>query len=197
MTSVNLAITLASASLRVVLVDADFHHPTVASVFHAPQRHDGLVRLLAGKCSPEEALVRVRSIPGLRLLLSDGEQVGHLHLLRTERFRTMLEQLYADADVIVVDSPPLPDVAEALAIADAVESVIVAVRLGQTRREKLVQLRELLARRGVSPLGFVVTLRDSPQTEPAYYYAADSPPALDGRRVPAAPVAEPLRPAQK
>ena len=55
--------------------------------------------------------------------------------------------------------PPLPEVAEAVAFADASEAVVVCVRIGHTRRDKLAELRDLLARRGVVPLGFFVTSR--------------------------------------
>ena len=63
------------------------------------------------------------------------------------------------ADVIVVDSPPLTEVADALPLADVVDTVLVAVRLGRSRRDKLDELRRALAQRGVSPAGFVVTTR--------------------------------------
>ncbi len=55
--------------------------------------------------------------------------------------------------------PPLPEVAEAVAFADASEAVVVCVRIGHTRRDKLAELRDLLGRRGVVPLGFFVTSR--------------------------------------
>jgi Mrp family chromosome partitioning ATPase len=55
--------------------------------------------------------------------------------------------------------PPLTEVAEAVAFADASETVVVCVRIGHTRRDKLAELRDLLARRGVVPLGFFVTSR--------------------------------------
>jgi hypothetical protein len=50
-------------------------------------------------------------------------------------------------------------VAEAVALSDACETVVVCVRIGHTRRDKLAELRELLGRRGVAPLGFFVTAR--------------------------------------
>jgi len=49
-------------------------------------------------------------------------------------------------------------------------SSIVAVRLGRTRRDKLGELRDLLASRGISPAGFVVTTRDRVERETEYDY---------------------------
>lgn len=182
MTAVNLAITLASSNLRVILVDADAHRPTVSTVFQSVGRRDGVIQLLSGKAAATQVLVGARGVPRLQLLLSNPEQAAYLHLFETERFRRMLGMLSEHADVIVIDSPPLPEVAEVLAVADASESVIIAVRLGHTRREKLAEVRELLARRGISPLGFVVTLRDRRSTEPdsGYYQSGATTPELVG-----------------
>jgi succinoglycan biosynthesis transport protein ExoP len=159
MTAVNLAITLASADLSVILVDGDFHRPMIGSIFNVTARRDGLVRLLTGK-DEKTAIVPSPSNPQLQLVLSNREQAHHLHLLIHERVTEVLEKLGQKCDIVVIDSPPLPEVAEALAMASAVEAVLISVRLGHTRREKLAQLRELLARRGVSPLGFVLTTRE-------------------------------------
>jgi capsular exopolysaccharide synthesis family protein len=185
MTAVNLAITLAAAELRVILVDADFHRPMIGGIFNVGAKPYSLTRLLVGDDAGDDVLVSAPSHPGLRLLVSSREHSAHLHRLDTARFRSILEQLEKDADVIVVDSPPLPEVAETLAMADAVEAVLINVRLGHTRRDKLEQLRELLARRGIAPLGFVVVPRSRSDATDSYYgYASD---------VPAPPASEPAR----
>jgi Mrp family chromosome partitioning ATPase len=92
-----------------------------------------------------------------------------LDLFDTQRFEKLIERLSRETDVVIIDSPPVPEVAEALALADAVESVIVCVRVGHTRRDKLNELRNLLARRGVTPLGLVVTTRERPQPTTSEY----------------------------
>jgi receptor protein-tyrosine kinase len=169
MTAVNLAITLAAAGLRVILVDGDFHRPMVGSIFNVTARRDGLTRLLAGDDEVENVLVPAPSHAGLRLLLGTREHAHHLHLLDTEHFRAMLKRLEQEADVVVIDSPPLPEVAEALSMADAVEAVLISVRLGHTRRDQLDELRELLTRRRVAPLGFVVVAGARAESGDSYY----------------------------
>jgi len=91
----------------------------------------------------------------------------------------MLKRLEKEADVVVIDSPPVPEVAaETLSMAEAAEAVVICVRLGHTRRDKLEQLRELLARRGVAPLGVIATSRTRSDESDTYYdYASDVPPA--------------------
>jgi capsular exopolysaccharide synthesis family protein len=195
MTAVNLAITLASADLRVILVDGDFHRPMLASIFDVTTRRDGFIRLLVGR-DEKNAIVPAPGHPGLQLVLSNREQAHYLHLLNTERVAEALAKLEQQCDVVVIDSPPLPEVAEALEMASAVEAVLISVRLGHTRRDKLAQLRELLARRGVSPLGFVVTTRERAQGSAAGYdydYSRDisSVPAKTRRNV-SEPVVRPI-----
>lgn len=196
MTAVNLAITLAAAGLRVILVDGDFHRPMVGSIFNVTARRDGLTRLLAGDDEVENVLVPAPSHAGLRLLLGTREHAHHLHLLETERFRAMLKRLEQEADVVVIDSPPLPEVAEALSMAEAVEAALISVRLGHTRRDQLDELRELLTRRRVAPLGFVVVAGARAESGDSYYYYGgelSAPPAQESARIAKLPGSKAIR----
>jgi len=178
MTSVNLAITLALADQRVILVDGDLRRPMVATVFGAAGRHEGFASLLSRDARPEDVLVPApgHGDDGLRLILASPEHAHLIDLLEPRRVEDALEELRLHADVIVIDSPPLTEVADALTLADAVDAVVVAVRLGRTRRDRLNELRRMLARRSVSPAGFVVTTRRRPRRG-AYTYGSTATPA--------------------
>jgi polysaccharide biosynthesis transport protein len=164
MTSVNLAITLAAGGLRVILLDADLRRPMVATVFGVSAAGGSFADLFSGRATAAETLVRV---PGhsddLRLVIANPDHVGEVDLLDGRRVKALLSQLKAEADVVIVDSPALTEVADALTLADSVETVLVAVRLRQTRRDKLNELRRLLAQRGIAPAGLVVTTRERPR----------------------------------
>jgi receptor protein-tyrosine kinase/non-specific protein-tyrosine kinase len=159
MTSVNFAVTLALSGVRVILVDADLRRPMIATVFGAAARTNGFGLLLVGNASPETALLQAPGNPNLQLLLSNPQHAHLVDLLQRHRIETVLDQLLEYADVVVVDSPPLTEVADALTLADVVDTTLVTVRLGRSRRDKLDELRRALAQRGVSPAGFVVTAR--------------------------------------
>jgi non-specific protein-tyrosine kinase len=169
MTSVNLAITIAQAGSQVILVDGDLRRPMVASVFGLPVRQHGFASLLVGETTPEAALVPAPGHRGLRLLPASPEQAHLVDLLDPRRVESALAELRQLADVIVIDSPPLTEVADALPLAEAAEAVLVAVRLGRTRRDRLTELRRVFARRGIAPLGFVVTLRRRSRRGGVYY----------------------------
>lgn len=159
LTAVNLAIALSSAGLNVTLVDADLPRPMVGTVFNIVGHRDGVVHLLNNPNATRTGAVAAPLHARLQLLLASEEQMHELHLFDTQRVKELLQRLGRDSDVVVIDTPPLPEVAEAVAFADASEAVVVCVRVGHTRRDKLAELRELLGRRGVTPLGFFVTAR--------------------------------------
>jgi capsular exopolysaccharide synthesis family protein len=172
MTAANLAITLAAADMRVILVDADLLRPMVATIFNFSGPRRGFASVLARRVSVETALVQAGKHPRLRLLLSQPELGAHVRLFDAAHLRRAVDELHESADVVIFDSPPLTEVAEALELAATVDAVVVAVRLGHTRRDQLAELREMLVRRGVSPVGLVVTTRDSAAPEGAYDYQA-------------------------
>ncbi len=182
-TAVNLAITLAAASNRVILIDGDVHRPSVATIFNTPAGRDGLARLLAKRAAPESALISAPAHPHLQLLLSSpgGNGVN----ITGERFRQMLDELSNYADVIVIDAPPVTEVAEVLTMAAATECVLVAVRLGHTQREKLAELREMLQQNRISPTGFVVTTRKRLREGSEYEYSGEQYPSAEPNTKPA------------
>ena len=184
MTSVNLAIGLSTAGMRVILVDGDLRRPMVATLFGVATRPRGFASVLMGESSVEESLVPAPGHgDGLRLLLASPEHAHLVDLLDPERVERVLAELRLSADVVVIDSPPLTEVADALTLADEVDAIIVAVRLGRTRRDRLNELRRVLAQRSVSPVGFVVTTRKTPRGQGYYYGSKDGsePAPPDGR----------------
>jgi capsular exopolysaccharide synthesis family protein len=157
MTSANLAKALAAGGLRVILVDADFRRPAVGAIFDRRET-GGLADLLFGRTSVDEALV---DAPGygdwLRLLLP-GE-ARPIDLLEPRRIADIIDQLKSAADVVVVDSPPLTEFADAFSLADAVDIVLIAVRLGHSRRDRFAELNRFLSQHAVTTVGLVVTSR--------------------------------------
>lgn len=183
LTSINLAITMALSGVKVVLVDADLRRPMIATAFGIPARTRGFATLLGGEADPQRALVSPPHQPReLKLLLASPQQAWMVDLLQRERIERVLDRLKQNADVVIIDSPPVGEVADALALADVVETVIIAVRLGHSRRDKLNELRRMLAQRGISPAGFVVTNRRRSRARGYYATDAAAPPQRPRRR---------------
>ena len=154
----------------------------VATVFGVAAPPHGFADVLLGRVPLEEALVEA---PGhgeqLRLLLASPEHAHLIDLLEPDRVERVLTDLRLAADVVIVDSPPLTEVADALNLADDADALLVAVRLGHTRRDRLNELRRMLAQRGVAPTGFVVTTRRQ-RRGGGYYYGTDSAQRMRGPR---------------
>jgi receptor protein-tyrosine kinase len=158
---VNLAESLAAQDLQVILVDGDFRRPMIASIFGVPSPRDGFTSaFIEGDVS-----AALREAPGnarMRLLLPTLRAPQQIDQLDAAGVRRAFDALRAAADVVVVDSAPAVDVSDALLLAHEGDMVLIAVRLGFSRRDKFEALRAALAQHGVTPAGLVVTVRDRP-----------------------------------
>lgn len=154
-TAISLANAIVRSGLSVVLVDGDLRKPMLSAVFGVPSGR-GLGALLRGSISVDAAL---RAAPGrsaaFQLLLSAPDP-GVVDLLDKRRVGEVLAELESRADVVVIDSSALTEVADAFAFAAAVDLVVLCVRLGKTRRDRLTELRRRLAQLATAPAGFVV-----------------------------------------
>jgi tyrosine-protein kinase len=179
MTAVNLAATMAQAGERVVLVDADLRRPMIASVFGAPAD------------APDP--FRVAGF-GDRLSLVTGlpDEVLPEGVADAAALRRWFAGLLRRADVVVVDSAPVTAVADALELVSAVDTVLLAVRIGLSRRDRLDDARQILSLRGVTPAGVVLTTRARGQEygeEVRRAAPADALAPVGGNRYGAVPVA--------
>jgi capsular exopolysaccharide synthesis family protein len=155
MTSVNLAIVLAAAGHRVILVDGDLRRPMVSRVFDRDHRL-GFSDLLSERASVDDVLVDAgRFGDRLRLVLVGADRQADL--LEAARVRPAIAKLEDRADIIIIDSPALTEFADAIPLAAAMDAVIIAVRFGRSRRDRFRELVELLEDREITPTGLVLT----------------------------------------
>jgi len=171
-TAINLAASLSSAGKRVILIEADLRRPAISRALGVEPRR-GVVGVLIESMSIEEALIDADSLglPNLHLLLAENEGGWISELFSLPTAIEMLERARMLADYVIVDSPPLTDVVDALPLARYVDDVLIVVRPGTTRLSKLTQLGELLAENGIRPMGFaVVGTRPPGRGESTYYF---------------------------
>jgi Mrp family chromosome partitioning ATPase/capsular polysaccharide biosynthesis protein len=186
-TAVNLAVTLASRGTRVVLVDGDTRRPMLASVFGVAAQPGGFAELVAtGEIGPRTMVPAPGELESLELVLASPERVDDRDYFFDPRtVARALALLQEEAEVVIIDSPPLTEVPDTLTLAGAADAVLIAVRLGRTRRDKLNELRRQLAQRGIAAAGFVVTTRQQSRT-PGYYQRPKRPGATPRDDLPAA-----------
>jgi capsular exopolysaccharide synthesis family protein len=170
-TAVNLASSLALAGKRVILIEADLRRPGLAQTLETKPKRGGVVSVLLEKATMRDALVE---IPGygrsLRVLFADSESGWIAELFSIPAATKMIQDAKRNADYVVIDSPPLNEVVDALPLARQADEVLIVVRLGKSRLEKITQLGELLAQNNVRPAGFVVVGVPPPGRGGYHYY---------------------------
>jgi len=167
MTSANLAVTMAQSGASTLLIDCDLRKPTVHKNFKVP-RDKGLSNLLVGACGFDEAVVRT-AMPNLHVLPCGSIPPNPSELLGSSRMVKLIEALRKKYSRIILDSPPLTAVTDAVVLSKAADGVIMVVRSGDTPREivknGLNQLKSVNAR----VLGVVLNGVDM-NREGYYYY---------------------------
>ncbi len=147
--SSNLAVSLAQAGQRVLLVDADMRRPRVHEIFDMPQE-PGLSNLLVGDCKPSEAVRKWPTVNGMCVLPAGMIPPNPAELLGSKRFEEYLQTLGGHFDWVIVDSPPVLAVADAAVVANGASGVIFVVGADQTSRaaarEAVHQLQSAHAR---------------------------------------------------
>ena len=167
----NLAMTIAAGGERVLLIDGDLRHPMLATVFGVPTPTSGLVDVMFGKVRHDATIVTAPEYANLRLLLSNSRDAEQIDVVEPAHAERIIEELKHEADVIIIDSSPLTEVADPLIWASSVEAILVAVRIGRSRRDKLAELQRTLARHGVDLAGIILITNEKPRKR-AYYGGA-------------------------
>jgi len=166
-TAVNLAITFAQAGYQTLLVDADLRRPSVHSVFGFG-REPGLVNVLIGELPAEQAC-RPTGIRNLDVLTCGPIPPNPSELLGSERTRTLLQQLRQQYDLLLIDTPPIISVTDALVLAPLASVYILVARANETRIDALLKAREMLERVSARIAGAVLNEFDITTTYGSYY----------------------------
>lgn len=128
---------------RVLLIDLNFRHPSIASKLGG-SAEGGILHVLQGR--PLAELIRVAPDLGFDYLPLSRDSADPVATLANERFPELLRQLKESYDCVVIDSAPLLSATEARLLASMVDHVLFAVKWGSTRREVAQNALRLLRR---------------------------------------------------
>lgn len=154
-TAVNLSLALAEAGHDVVVVDGDLRRPMVASHLNLAGQA-GLSTVLTGAATVQEAL-QVTRFSRLTALTSGAVPSNPTALLESQPAQNILDQLSAQFDYVVVDSPSML-VTDAALLAANSQGVLLISRFGRTKRRQLAIAVNTLKRAGAPLLGNVLTM---------------------------------------
>lgn len=155
--AVDLAAAYALDGADVILVDADLRHPQAANRLGV-EPSVGLERVLAGKATADQALTEVDTAGGrLRVIGGTSQPPNPAALLGSQRMQSLLGELSKRADTVIIDTPALLAVSDALPLINRAEGTVLVARLNQTTREAARRAHQVIAASGGTILGTVAT----------------------------------------
>jgi len=167
MVASNLAISLAQAGQRVLLVDADMRKPKAHEIFGCKQE-PGLSNVMVGSAKASDA-VRKTAVSGLWVLTAGRIPPNPAELLGSARFREFVNSLKAHFDWIVLDTPPVMAVTDANLVAHHATGVVFVVGSEMTSRHAAKRAIDQLEQANARFVGAVLNRVDL--THNAYYYS--------------------------
>jgi polysaccharide biosynthesis transport protein len=167
-TALNLAVVLAQLGKRVVLIDADLHKPRLHEILRVSNRV-GLVSILAEGATPTD-VIHQTSIPNVFLIPSGPNSPNPSGLLSSPALGRLLEFTAMNFDFVILDTPPVSPVADALLLGHEVDGVVLTVRGGRTTREHVMRVRDKLVRSNVRILGVLINNLEEQSSVYGKYY---------------------------
>jgi len=152
--AVNLAIAIAKAGRRVLLIDANFRRSRLHQLF-PNQRREGLSNALIGQGRLEE-LAHTTELPNLDVLFAGPTPPNPAELLSSEYMRSLIAQATERYDQVILDGPPVLLVSDALVLASMVDGVILVCRAKVNSRGVAQRARDQLARVNAHLFGAVL-----------------------------------------
>ena len=165
-TSCNLAIALATAGEKVLLVEADLRRPRLGH-YLGLESALGLSNTLAGQVDVDQVTQRWGN--GLWVLLSGSLPPNPSELLGSDAMRDLLDDLTARYDRVVVDTPPLLPVTDGAVVAARADGVILVARSARTTQDQVRKAAQSLHAVGASVIGSVLAMQRPHPGEVGYY----------------------------
>ena len=154
-TLANLGVALARAGQRVIVVCCDLRRPRLHEFFGV-ENSIGLTSVLLGKVPLTAALQPAREQARLSVLASGPLPPNPSELLSSRRTVDVLTSLQTEADIVLIDAPPVLPVTDALVLSGRVDATLVVCVAGATTRKDLARTMELLNQVDAPVVGLVL-----------------------------------------
>ncbi|NJM90915.1 MAG: polysaccharide biosynthesis tyrosine autokinase [Myxococcales bacterium] len=161
-----LGTTMAQSGQRVLLIDTDMRRPRLHTSVRVP-RQKGLSNLILGEDNYDD-VIKTTEIPNLFVLPCGPLPPNPAELLMTKRFEVVLGELGKRFDRVILDSPPLQAVTDAVVLSKLADGVIIVVRASKTLREEVKRSARQI--RDVKGAIFGVILNEFDITQRGSYY---------------------------
>ena len=143
-TGANLAVSLCQEGKKVLLIDGDLRKPKVHKYFGLANSI-GLTDILSKDSSIEEAIQHISDIEGLSILVSGTIPPNPAELMGSDRMKEFIEELKASYDIIIIDTPPVVQVTDALIASDFADLILLVVAQGETNIDAAIKARKMFS----------------------------------------------------
>lgn len=166
-TSANIAIALAQADHRVLLIDADMRKPVQHKIFKVKNKN-GLSSVIGKMITPEQSIQK-NIIKNLDLLTAGPKPPNPSELLASEQAEKVLNELSEKYDYVVVDTPPVNVVSDAMGISKSLAGILLVLKYGETTFDTTEKAMKKIQLADMNMLGFIIN-DISGKHHSGYYY---------------------------
>lgn len=165
-TIANLAVTIAQSGRRTILVDCDLRRPALHDIFGV-SNDTGLTTMVLDETAPLK--LHQTQVPNLSLVTSGPIPPNPADLLGSRHVDRVLNALGEQADMVLIDAPPVIGVTDAAVLGARADGVLLVVSAGKTRRDHAERAKELLEKARVRIVGVALTNTPKDSTLKGYY----------------------------
>ncbi len=164
----NLSVAFAQTGARTLLIDCDLRKPRIHKIFKVATKV-GLTNVLRKFCTVEEAIFHT-NYENLDILASGHIPPNPGELLGSEEMKALIEELKKTYKYIIIDTPPVNMVSDAIILSPVVSGAALVVRQGITDHKSVTEALDRMNFAGVKTLGFI--LNDAVDPQGNYYKGA-------------------------
>lgn len=164
----NLAYLLGQKNKKVILLDLDLRKPKMQRVFNVPNK-DGLTDYLAGKISYEN-LIQHSIEFGFDFIVAGEKKTAVVNVLESSKMKELIAKLRENYDYVLLDTPPVIAVSDALYVARNTDGVIFIVAQGVAKKSLVKEAIQTLKTNNVHIIGTVLTQVNLKSGEYGYGY---------------------------
>ncbi len=171
----NLSYLMGQKGKKVILLDLDLRKPKMNRVFNVPNK-DGLTDYLAGKISLDKAINHSEDI-GIDFITAGEKTSAVINVLEAKKLKELIKHLRETYDYVLLDTPPVISVSDALYISNLADTVMFIVAQGRAKKVLVKEAIKSLKDHKVNILGVVFTQFDIKSgygyTQDYSYYSDD------------------------
>ena len=164
----NVAYLLGQKKQKTILLDLDLRKPKVHFIYDVENK-DGITDILADRISIEDA---IKSNPemGFDAITSGEKTTAIVNLLESKKINDLIDYLKNKYDYILIDSPPLINVSDALYISKLSDAVVFAISLNKTKKALVKEAKNLIRLNNINVIGIILTQVDLKKNRYKYGY---------------------------